>query len=162
MVLKTLQIKDMDLNRRYSFNPSDISPKLVKQAIDIRELQRRNSLNAADFAKAKPTEHKWWHFISGTKASEAIHTCNSVATQKLRESKWFKADEERLFCAVIESGFIVEVTNGHSTDNSKNWYGIVSVEAKKSEYIVKMCFFYFLNFDFMWENLDISFELEIF
>lgn len=39
-----------------------------------------------------------------------IHTFgSSVAVQKLRESKWFKSDEERIFCAVIESGFIVEI-----------------------------------------------------
>ncbi|XP_075155388.1 lethal (1) G0469 NlpC/P60 domain-containing protein [Haematobia irritans] len=34
---------------------------------------------------------------------------SSVAVQKLRESKWFKADEQRIFCAVVECGFIVEL-----------------------------------------------------
>lgn len=34
---------------------------------------------------------------------------SSVAVQKLRESKWFKPDEQRIFCAVVECGFIVEV-----------------------------------------------------
>ncbi|XP_065364976.1 uncharacterized protein l(1)G0469 isoform X2 [Calliphora vicina] len=34
---------------------------------------------------------------------------SSVAVQKLRESKWFKPDEKRIFCAVVECGFIVEV-----------------------------------------------------
>uniref|UniRef100_A0A1A9WID2 Uncharacterized protein n=1 Tax=Glossina brevipalpis TaxID=37001 RepID=A0A1A9WID2_9MUSC len=36
---------------------------------------------------------------------------SSVAVQKLRESKWFKRDEQRIFCAVVECGFIVEVRN---------------------------------------------------
>ncbi|XP_068158770.1 uncharacterized protein l(1)G0469 [Drosophila tropicalis] len=36
---------------------------------------------------------------------------SSVAVQKLRESKWFKAEEQRIFCAVVECGFIVEVRN---------------------------------------------------
>lgn len=34
---------------------------------------------------------------------------SSVAVQKLRESKWFKPEEHRIFCAVVECGFIVEV-----------------------------------------------------
>lgn len=34
---------------------------------------------------------------------------SSVAVQKLRESKWFKSDEQRIFCAVVECGFIVEL-----------------------------------------------------
>lgn len=61
---------------------------------------------------------------------------HKVATQKLRESKWFDQDEERLFCAVIESGFIVEIMQkeqNNNDDENKSHYGIVSVETKKSE-----------------------------
>uniref|UniRef100_T1PCV2 Lecithin retinol acyltransferase n=1 Tax=Musca domestica TaxID=7370 RepID=T1PCV2_MUSDO len=34
---------------------------------------------------------------------------SSVAVQKLRESKWFTREEQRIFCAVVECGFIVEL-----------------------------------------------------
>ncbi|XP_017114159.1 uncharacterized protein LOC108137129 isoform X3 [Drosophila elegans] len=34
---------------------------------------------------------------------------SSVAVQKLRESKWFKPEEQRIFCAVVECGFVVEI-----------------------------------------------------
>uniref|UniRef100_A0A2M4AWC8 Uncharacterized protein n=1 Tax=Anopheles triannulatus TaxID=58253 RepID=A0A2M4AWC8_9DIPT len=54
---------------------------------------------------------------------------SSVAIQKLRESKWFDAGEERIFCAVIENGFIVEVRHSETGDN---WFGVVTIELKKS------------------------------
>ena len=74
---------------------------------------------------------------------------SSVAVQKLRESKWFKQEEQKIFCAVVECGFIAEVrsitsakTRNHQsartyeseerTSNQdeietpiKSWYGIV-------------------------------------
>lgn len=34
---------------------------------------------------------------------------SSVAIHKLRESKWFRHDEQGVLCAVLESGFIVEI-----------------------------------------------------
>ncbi|XP_053948848.1 uncharacterized protein LOC128857223 [Anastrepha ludens] len=45
---------------------------------------------------------------------------SSVAVQKLRESKWFKRDEQRIFCAVVECGFIVEVRSSSSNTNNRN------------------------------------------
>ncbi len=134
MVLKVITVKDTmgTLNRRYSFNAADLVRKPVNQIVEIGDLKRRNSFNAADLIRAtKPAEHKWWHFISGAKLGKSGHNNSTVAIRKLRESKWFKADEERLFCAVIEPGFIVEVTNDDI--ESKSWYGIVSVENKKSK-----------------------------
>lgn len=50
----------------------------------------------------------------------------TVAVQKLRESKWFQKNEERLFCAVIEYGFIVEFTY-----NKEDWFGIITHKIKK-------------------------------
>ncbi|XP_030382003.1 uncharacterized protein LOC115629641 [Scaptodrosophila lebanonensis] len=41
---------------------------------------------------------------------------SSVAVQKLRESKWFKPEEQRIFCAVVECGFIVEVRSSAAAD----------------------------------------------
>lgn len=38
-------------------------------------------------------------------------TNSFVVGQKLRESKWFPHEETGVFCAVVESGFIVEVKN---------------------------------------------------
>lgn len=34
---------------------------------------------------------------------------SSVAIHKLRETKWFKHDEQNILCAVLETGFILEV-----------------------------------------------------
>lgn len=34
---------------------------------------------------------------------------SSVAIHKLRETKWFKHDEQNILCAVCETGFILEV-----------------------------------------------------
>lgn len=45
---------------------------------------------------------------------------SSVAVQKLRESKWFKRDEQRIFCAVVECGFIVELRSNTKTTTSHN------------------------------------------
>lgn len=54
---------------------------------------------------------------------------SSVAIQKLRESKWFDAGEERIFCAVIEDGFLVELRHPVT---GESWYGVAAIEAKKS------------------------------
>lgn len=56
---------------------------------------------------------------------------SSVAIQKLRESKWFDAGEERIFCAVIEDGFLVELRHPVT---GESWYGVAAIEAKKCEY----------------------------
>ncbi|XP_017475683.1 PREDICTED: uncharacterized protein LOC108365957 [Rhagoletis zephyria] len=45
---------------------------------------------------------------------------SSVAVQKLRESKWFKRDEQRIFCAVVECGFIVEVRSANTNNSTTN------------------------------------------
>uniref|UniRef100_A0A0A1X024 Uncharacterized protein n=1 Tax=Zeugodacus cucurbitae TaxID=28588 RepID=A0A0A1X024_ZEUCU len=45
---------------------------------------------------------------------------SSVAVQKLRESKWFKRDEQRIFCAVVECGFIVEVRSSNQQTKPTN------------------------------------------
>ncbi|XP_013172252.1 PREDICTED: uncharacterized protein LOC106121242 isoform X3 [Papilio xuthus] len=34
---------------------------------------------------------------------------SSVAIHKLRETKWFKHDEQNILCAVLETGFVLEV-----------------------------------------------------
>lgn len=34
---------------------------------------------------------------------------STVAIHKLRETKWFKHDEQNILCAVLESGFVLEV-----------------------------------------------------
>ncbi|CAH0548040.1 unnamed protein product [Brassicogethes aeneus] len=46
--------------------------------------------------------------------------CSFVVGQKLRESKWFGRNETNVFCAVVESGFIVE-----KNVLEKTLYGIV-------------------------------------
>ncbi|XP_052870325.1 uncharacterized protein LOC128275755 isoform X1 [Anopheles cruzii] len=91
-------------------------------------LLRRNSLNIS-FGK--------WLSPGGTGSTPTAATTgtgrgnfgSSVAIQKLRESKWFDAGEERIFCAVIENGFIVEVRH---SETGETWFGVVTIELKKS------------------------------
>lgn len=42
-----------------------------------------------------------------------------VVGQKLRESKWFEHSETAIFCAVVETGFIIELEKGE-----QNYFGI--------------------------------------
>ncbi|XP_055608828.1 uncharacterized protein LOC129756089 isoform X2 [Uranotaenia lowii] len=91
---------------------------------------RRNSLNIS-FSK-------WWTPSSGSNGTNgsggggggvAGRTFgSSVAIQKLRESKWFDAGEERIFCAVIEAGFIVELRH---PETCESWFGVASIDSKK-------------------------------
>lgn len=101
---------------------------------------RRHSFNGPEPASKSPPKSTWWFLTAMMKPSTSYGgSTHKVATQKLRESKWFEQDEERLFCAVIESGFIVEImqkelnNNKYLDDENKSHYGIVSVEAKKSK-----------------------------
>src|SRR5690349_21930451 len=93
---------------------------------------RRNSFNAPELASKSPPKSHWWFLTSKLKPTTTYSSIHTVATQKLRESKWFEQDEERLFCAVIESGFIVELMlKDLPIEESKSHYGVVSVETKK-------------------------------
>lgn len=57
---------------------------------------------------------------------------SSVAVQKLRESRWFKSDEQKLFCAVVECGFIVEVRCEQTdVENVDSWFGVVLCKTAK-------------------------------
>lgn len=45
--------------------------------------------------------------------SEGVKRSGSfVIGQKLRESKWFTHSEIKIFCAVVETGFLIEHKNG--------------------------------------------------
>lgn len=75
---------------------------------------------------------------------------SSVAVQKLRESKWFGLDESRIFCAVVECGFIVETREGQENDG---WFGVVMCKTSKG---IAMDGFFFLFFFFfqVWKKGD--------
>lgn len=75
------------------------------------------------------------HFISHSQNSNNNNSHikqfgSSVAVQKLRESKWFGPDESRIFCAVIECGFIVETREGQENDG---WFGVVNCKTSKGK-----------------------------
>lgn len=108
-------------------------------ASDTMGLLRRNSLNigrwfpagkqesaAAVAAAATPPPPP-----AGATVGPRASFGSSVAIQKLRESKWFDAGEERIFCAVIENGFIVEVRRPADPAAADSWFGVVSIELKK-------------------------------
>lgn len=120
--------------------------KFVKMVLspEIMIPPRRNSFGPESSSNSPPeTKSHWWFFTSRIKTSTngVFGSTHTVATQKLRESKWFEQDEERLFCAVIEAGFIVEIIQKDQSlmdenDELKSHFGIVSVEVKKSELIL--------------------------
>lgn len=119
-------------------------------ATEIMLPPRRNSFGGQEStaSKSPPNKSHWWFFTSKLKSADSYGGSNQhVATQKLRESKWFYQDEERLFCAVIETGFIVELVQTnvqHNTSDEdddfhkdtpsvQSHYGVVSAEAKKNK-----------------------------
>ncbi|KAG5671414.1 hypothetical protein PVAND_001612 [Polypedilum vanderplanki] len=117
-------------------------------ATEIMLPPRRNSFGGTDSSsKSPPNKSHWWFFTSKIKSSDDYGGSQKhVATQKLRESKWFHKDEERLVCAVIETGFIVELmqseqqklqNNTNNADHTEvaklNHYGVVIVEVKKKD-----------------------------
>lgn len=111
---------------------------------------RHNSFSNSDSSPPSPTKSHWWFFTSKLKLASnngsAFGSSTTVATQKLRESKWFDQNEERLFCSVVEGGFIVEIMQKDQSmavndgEELKSHFGIVSIEVKKSELL---CFFFF-------------------
>jgi len=75
----------------------------------------QRSENYLDYpSKMKETKPKVQRTRSTGSVQRAVtgqalsRTASFVIGQKLRESKWFKHDELRVFCAVIETGFIVQ------------------------------------------------------
>lgn len=108
---------------------------------------RRNSFSDTESEKKKlPSGNKshWWLFTSRLKSHEEVGGSNQhIATQKLRESKWFKENEQKIVCAVMETGFIVEIKLESSQDKiepTQSHYGIISVELKKSKFIIFIIF----------------------
>lgn len=104
---------------------------------------RHNSFSNPESSPPSPIKSHWWFFTSKLKlasnSGSSFGSTHTVATQKLRESKWFDQDEERLFCAVVEAGFIVEIMQKDQSplindgEDFKSHFGIVSIEVKKSE-----------------------------
>lgn len=112
-------------------------------ATEIMIPPRRHSFNGPEPPSKSPPKSHWWFLTSKIKPATSYGgSQHTVAIQKLRESKWFNQDEERLFCAVIESGFIVEIMQREqSIHENKSHYGVVSVETKKSEFRISfVCF----------------------
>lgn len=66
---------------------------------------------------------------------------SSVAIHKLRDTKWFGHSEERIFCAVVESGFIVERKLNVNCELSQ--WGIAIWQAGKGKSTLRNIFQYF-------------------
>lgn len=88
--------------------------------------------NIGSTANISNTNHRFHHPVKSVASVAAFGS--SVAVQKLRESRWFKADEQKLFCAVVECGFIVEVRS-ETTDveNVDSWFGVVLCKTSKGD-----------------------------
>lgn len=103
--------------------------KAAKQQMDQKPRSRSNSVIG---------QIKWWtsshHFNSNSNNNNNASIKSfgsSVAVQKLRESKWFGPDESRIFCAVIECGFIVETREGKENGG---WFGVVNCKTSKGKH----------------------------
>ncbi|KAL3275441.1 hypothetical protein HHI36_020202, partial [Cryptolaemus montrouzieri] len=60
--------------------------------------------------------------IMGDRQRGGVKRGNSfIVGQKLRESKWFRQDEMKIVCAVVESGFILE----KHENGLENTYGVI-------------------------------------
>lgn len=101
--------------------------KQIKRQMDQKPRSRANTVIG---------QIKWWtsnHHLKSDNANNN-NTCkpfgSSVAVQKLRESKWFGPDETRIFCAVIECGFIVETREGKENGG---WFGVVNCKTSKGK-----------------------------
>lgn len=89
---------------------------------------------------------KWWPTNSSNSSSTRSTSSaqgfgSSIAVQKLRESKYFKPEESKILCAVVESGFIIETREGQENDG---WFGVVQCKTTKGEstpglYVVCIC-----------------------
>lgn len=108
--------------------------RLIQVQMDQKSRSRANSVIG---------QIKWWSSSAAPDLSNNNNNNNnlnntvkqfgsSVAVQKLRESKWFGPDESRIFCAVIECGFIVETREGQENDG---WFGIVICKTTKGKLI---------------------------
>lgn len=108
-------------------------------ATEIMLPPRRNSFSGSDSEKNKSSTNKshWWFFTSKLSQEKVGGSNQHIATQKLRESKWFKENEQNIVCSVMESGFIVEIKlesmQDNNTEPTQSHYGIISVEQKKSK-----------------------------
>lgn len=93
---------------------------------------------------------KWWtsnhHLTNNNNNNNCKSFGSSVAVQKLRESKWFGPDESRIFCAVIECGFIVETREGKENGG---WFGVVNCKTSKGKH----------NIIFLWKNFHTIFPI---
>lgn len=69
---------------------------------------------------------KWWPISLTNKPTFG----SSVAVQKLRESKWFQSEEQRILCAVLECGFIVEI---REDKENEGWFGIAIFKSTKGK-----------------------------
>lgn len=64
------------------------------------------------------------HSINNMSSQRSLTFGSSVAIHKLRESKWFTHVEMKIFCSVVESGFIVEKRHDKDEHEDKHQWGI--------------------------------------
>lgn len=119
-------------SKRLQFATTNTASKVAKP-MEQKPRSRANSVIG---------QIKWWtsnhHFNSNNNnnnnhAPSIKSFGSSVAVQKLRESKWFGPDESRIFCAVIECGFIVETREGKENGG---WFGVVNCKTSKGNFYV--------------------------
>lgn len=125
--------------RRINFKPELISLRGQRNIVkmDAKPRSRANSVIG---------QIKWWASSTNNNNNNSNNQNNnnnnspppavtkqfgsSVAVQKLRETKWFGPDENRIFCAVIECGFIVETREGQENDG---WFGVANCKTTKGK-----------------------------
>lgn len=83
-----------------------------------------NNNNASSSSSSASTSSK-----KATGCTKSNFGSVAIAVHKLRESRWFGEAESRLFCAVVESGFVVEIkAEGQENDST---FGVVQFKCAK-------------------------------
>lgn len=116
------------MTSKNTLSASNSSVKLAKQ-MDQKPRSRANSVIGQ--IKFWTSNHNFNSNNNNNHAPTIKSFGSSVAVQKLRESKWFGPDESRIFCAVIECGFIVETREGKENGG---WFGVVNCKTSKGNF----------------------------
>lgn len=117
--------------------------------------------NSAQRSSTKPSTSTSCLEISSSCASSTAKAKKAgypiVAVHKLRESRWFGSDEWRLFCTVVETGFVVEIKE-EGQENEVSTFGVVQFKCRKGKHIFCCFFFVFFisSFFFSFSNLVVK------
>lgn len=107
------------------FHTSKLSPpksRRIRSNGAKPELSKVRSFAAMDRlgSGAGPPQHHY----QNNQQQRINRTGSFVVGQKLRESKWFAHEEIKILCAVLETGFVVELRRDGCSEDAVRRFGI--------------------------------------